>query len=710
MNANPWRRFGRRFSPLALCALVLLAACDRGGTGSANPIPQITSLSVPAVERGTAATITIWGSRFIETSTVRVDGFSRPTEYVSGSELRATLAESDVAASGSIQITVSNPGPGGGVSNAIPLDVVTPIVAIGDTVSEVLVTTSQAVREYRIPGNAGDEWIAFVQTDRPIVFVLVDSSTNQPISRQSVQWGMPALEEWSTGRVVLPRTGTYLVHVIVHGGASYRFRIDAVDRAPETGSASIKLGMVVAEAIGTVGDIDEYTFTGSAGQEMNLLVQLTSGMSEGLRVELMHGGNVLERVDLSTPTASLDEAGSGRFSLPANAEYVVRVSGPVRGSVAAATGAYRFELYPVDRRPEAGGDVRLDGAPVAGSIERPGDVDEFQVQGSAGDQVVIHFTGMQMSGGSLLAELRDQIDEVVAAAVSDGLTFTAGLNYSWRATLPRTGPYTLRVSGSWPRSMAKGSYTVELYTVSDAPEHVPSAIEIGERVTGERIDRPGDPDVFTFRGTPGREVNVFFGVPQDSAKLIAYVQKVGDTGPPVMMAVAGNLDLDSGSTGRIRLEDATYRIRVDPHFSAQATETGIQGSYALRVFPIDRAPEGRSAAYVLGDTVRGEPLYPAGDVDEYTFTVDEETSLRIYWAVGQEPGPETSVSGILRREGESLGLWGSQSTFNGQPVRRITLAPGSYRLTVLNPNMNAPASVWMPRIATLLYSFAFIRE
>jgi hypothetical protein len=58
------------------------------------------------------------GSGFVATSKVRWNGADRPTTFVSASQLTASIPSSDIAAAGTAQVTVFNPIPGGGTSNA----------------------------------------------------------------------------------------------------------------------------------------------------------------------------------------------------------------------------------------------------------------------------------------------------------------------------------------------------------------------------------------------------------------------------------------------------------------------------------------------------------------------------------------------------------------------------------------------------------------
>jgi hypothetical protein len=132
-----------------------------------------------------------------------------------------------------------------------------------------------------------------------------------------------------------------------------------------------------------------------------------------------------------------------------------------------------------------------------------------------------------------------------------------------------------------------------------------------------------------------------------------------------------------------------------------------QGAYAFRVFPIDPRPEGRPTAYVFGDTVSLEPLYPAGDVDDYAFELTEETTLEILWEV---PPAADLVWGLLLGERTpDSAIWAGFATENGAQVHRITLPPDRYRLSVMSPNAQAGGGQFRPRAPTLRYRFAMSR-
>lgn len=91
---------------------------------SANPIPNLTSLTPSsATAGGPAFTLTVNGQGMVNGAIVRWNGQNRTTTFVSGTRVTAAINASDIAAGGTITITVLNPSPGGGVSNVLPFTV-----------------------------------------------------------------------------------------------------------------------------------------------------------------------------------------------------------------------------------------------------------------------------------------------------------------------------------------------------------------------------------------------------------------------------------------------------------------------------------------------------------------------------------------------------------------------------------------------------------
>jgi sugar lactone lactonase YvrE len=104
------------------------ATCVRTGTitvtGSQNPVPTITNLSPNSRGvNGGAFSLTVTGTNFVQGSQVRWNGQGRPTSFVNSTQLTAQIPANDLATAGTAQVTVFNPEPGGGASNALAFSI-----------------------------------------------------------------------------------------------------------------------------------------------------------------------------------------------------------------------------------------------------------------------------------------------------------------------------------------------------------------------------------------------------------------------------------------------------------------------------------------------------------------------------------------------------------------------------------------------------------
>ncbi len=89
------------------------------GSGASNAIPLVSDPLVPsaAAPGGSQFTLTVNGSGFVSGSTVKWNGASLTTTFVSSSRLTATVPAANIATAGTALVRVSNPTPLGGLSN-----------------------------------------------------------------------------------------------------------------------------------------------------------------------------------------------------------------------------------------------------------------------------------------------------------------------------------------------------------------------------------------------------------------------------------------------------------------------------------------------------------------------------------------------------------------------------------------------------------------
>jgi hypothetical protein len=87
-------------------------------------IPSLGTVTPPSLPAGSnALTLNVTGTGFAPGSVVLVNGSARVTVFESSNSLQATLLPSDLAQGGTLNITVMNPPPGGGISAVISFTV-----------------------------------------------------------------------------------------------------------------------------------------------------------------------------------------------------------------------------------------------------------------------------------------------------------------------------------------------------------------------------------------------------------------------------------------------------------------------------------------------------------------------------------------------------------------------------------------------------------
>src|SRR4029450_11245351 len=106
----------KRLLPLVLVLLVGNSAA------AANRKPQVASISPTSTIAGSGQftlTVNDTNGTFISSSTVNWNGSTLTATFVSPTQITAIVPAANVATPGTASITVVNPSPGGGTSNAL---------------------------------------------------------------------------------------------------------------------------------------------------------------------------------------------------------------------------------------------------------------------------------------------------------------------------------------------------------------------------------------------------------------------------------------------------------------------------------------------------------------------------------------------------------------------------------------------------------------
>lgn len=483
------------------------------------------------------------------------------------------------------------------------------------------------VDEFTFQATAGADFNAFVQAPRAVQLE-VAPPIGPAFAVASSQSSDTALFAHATSRFQITQAGTYVVRVAganpyqVADTGGYRFFLYAIDRRPEHVPQSIAPGDTVSgEDIGLPGDIDEFTFSGTAGEEFNAFLKAESGLQETfLQLEVVDPTGAVLRTTQSVGTdTSLLRQPTGRFALTSTGTYRLRVT---TGSDL-SRGPYRFFVYRVNRAPESVPAILAFGDSVSGeAMEVPGDVDEFRVRvpDSSGANLVFELE-TQPVGGSLTVQL---IDSATGQVIVAGTAYSTGRGAMGSMRLA-PGTYIVRADGNpyEDRSVMQGDYRLWFYRFGFGPEVAADTFAIGDTVSGESIEPWGDFDQFYFYGVRGQHVNALLqglAAPSDG-EFETVITPPGDpTAPPSIFIFSpkASAALEDHQTTRLDLP-ATGWYRFVVHGAGDGF--AARGAYRFAVLPIgDTGPEHVSAALAVGDSVTTESIDTPGDWDEFTLT------------------------------------------------------------------------------------------
>lgn len=446
-------------------------------------------------------------------------------------------------------------------------------------------------------------------------------------------------------------SGNYQPSGIVPGG--YSLIVHKVDPRPETATPLIAVGDTVFEWIDPVGDEDNFRFAASAGETIRVDLAISRGLSSGIVAGV--GGPVPgQQLRVLTAAAPRTDADGWTLTAQRDGEFILRFRGGLDAPRDSLTARYRIELrHPVPRPEVVGETLSIGDTITAEAIERSADSDEFVVPMPVGSLGTARIKATPGNVGPLSVRLND-------ASSSTEIRGDEGPLYEWIAPMS-DGFARIRVAGI---ESYVGGYRIELASINQEPEVIPSVLPLGVWVGGETINPSLDVDTFRFQMVGGKRYNVLIGL--DS----------GSTGDPVLWvqnpgAVPRSWPSIGGSSG-------SFSVAVTG--TALLTVTSpVNGSYRLKAYAIDSMPETAARHRVIGDTIVGESIELPADVDEFTF--DGVAGDRVQFFIEEAgPYPQRALLLSLHEPGTDKLLIGTNKDL---PPEIETLAvTGTYKVRI----------------------------
>lgn len=273
--------------------------------------------------------LTVYGSNFITDSVVQWGGSGRTTYYASSMQLVASITPTDLSSAGSAAVTVVNPTPGGGTSAAAtfsiasvsPLSVLTARMpdAHHNKAYDYTLQASGGIPPYSWSVAAGSLPSGLSLSAGGAISGTPPAVTGDATTSFSVQVSDDAYQ---------PNTLAQALSILVRSGS--------LGRNDTCGTATPISNGIIRASISPYGDIDVYSFQGTAGKLLTAEIyahRLTLyGDSSSVDVfldsflEILDSGcNQLIYNDDITLGVNVDSLVSN-YTLPYTGTYYIRVS------------------------------------------------------------------------------------------------------------------------------------------------------------------------------------------------------------------------------------------------------------------------------------------------------------------------------------------------------------------------------------------------
>jgi len=440
---------------------------------------------------------------------------------------------------------------------------------------------------------------------------------------------------------VLPATGTYAV--LLDPAAAYigNATLTVYNTADFAGTITIDGAAVTTPALTVPGRHARYTFTGTAGQWVNLGLSSVTITSSTLSM-LNPDGTTLVSTTIGTAGGSLDPT----TALPTTGTYTIVVD-----PVGTYTGSMTLTLSSA-----LTGSITLDGASVPISLTRVGKTARYTFSGTSGQWVSLGLTSVTLTNVTVTLL---QPNGTTLASTSVG---TGGGGLEPPSTLPTTGTYTIVVD---PAGTNTGAITLKL--MSD----LTGALNLDGTATIATITTVGQDARYTFSGTAGQWVSVGFTAVTITSANVTLYKPDGTTLTATSIGTAGGyLDLPTAlpTTG-------TYTLSINPSgaYTGHMTLTlssEVTGSVTINAaaIPVTIGRTGQNARYTFAGTA-SQPV-----TVKITGNTLGSVTVNLYTPSG----------------GYQMGTTQSVASFNLSPVTLATT--GTYTIT-LNPQTTATGSL-----------------
>lgn len=503
----------------------------------------------------------------------------------------------------------------------------TPRVTVGQPLSGTLATGES--RDFQLELGAGETYLLSFQTTsgssadtliatvRPAMGGAAIALARSPGTQADLHDGMvPIAPAGQTRELLVTVTGAGPTH-----DGPFILLVRPMSGAPERAAASLATSAIATEELDALGDIDEFTVTGSTGHVAWLQIGAEVSFADGLHASLLDGSTVLTTATATAPVA-LGTLESEPVYFPRSGSFTIRMRAG-SGAPSANTGRYQLRLMAIPPSSPPTPRVLESQTLVLDTLAGPDSVAAFQ----------LFWSSTQIPAGFALDLIDAAPSDTVIATIRRGYT---GDSIGTIIAVPGGGQRVLALplpplSAVEPpiaivraaRRNANVVYRVRLGSPQgDAPEHAVPTLVPGDTVAGETIADYFDWDEFVFDPAPPDSEWVVMLAPLDTITSSLRVH-VSDRDRRLVQEWEVLTNVHEMERGAMYLKLGTqgpYVIRV--------SGGGFRGEYRLRVLRIDRGTESAPSQLAIDDSLSSAIEQP-GDFDEYR--VDATAGDELYF-------------------------------------------------------------------------------
>lgn len=435
-------------------------------------------------------------------------------------------------------------------------------------------------------------------------------------------------------------TGTYTMLIDPYIAYTGNVTLTLYNQPDVSGTITID-GATVTPTLTVPGQRARYTFTGTAGQWVNL--GLTGVTMTSSNVSMFKpDGSTLASIGIGTAGGSLDPVSA----LPTTGTYTIVVD-----PSGLATGSMTLTLTSPFT-----GTITLDGASVPLSLTKAGQTARYTFSGTSEQWLSLGLTSVTISS-STITLLKPDGTQLASTTVG-----TSGGGLEPSSTLPTTGTYTIVVD---PSGINTGNITLTLMS------NLSGTLNLDGTATVSTLSTVGQNARYTFTGTAGQWVSLGMTSVTITSSTITLWKPDGTSMVGTSVGTAGgSLDLSTAlpTTG-------TYTVTVNPAANYTGTmtltlSTEVTGTLTINAAatPVTISRAGQNARYTFAGTASQQATV------KITGNTFGSVAVWLY-----------TPSGALQ-----TGVTNSATSFN---LSSVTLATtGTYTITI-NPQTTATGSL-----------------